>query len=354
MAGNPQRLNKNLVDSPFLMGYSQQNQSKPAADRPNMSSVRQGVTPASSNKASAAGGIHGRPVYSSRSGAAQYAKYQKHNKQEYDAYSKQKRKERDYFFVMRKGTCFLMFVLAAVLIAIIALSIVGMPQMDNYIALFVSPDNTLQDERADDYQDASVYISIADPIYGFLGKITGKEMLDANGEPYTFAGNADALAAGAEANPEDSMGGIASILYQYFPAAIIVIALFALVIMIISFAGMLGKRIYKGYGALAIVMLVMSLIVAVAGLAVLGNKSGNPQVDSDGVLVSVLDFSRLVPFFTRIFSGAPAAAVDGAEAIIPVAYAAGYGLLALVAVPLVITVLSLFAKRKVPYSVFDR
>ncbi|MDD3946473.1 MAG: hypothetical protein PHI19_01385 [Clostridia bacterium] len=354
MAENPQRLNKSMMNSPYFSGYTQGKQGAQPVNRPNMYNVRQGGVPVRSGQPSQQTHIYGRPIYSDRGSAKSYAKYQKFNNKEYDAYSKQKRRERDYFFVMRKGTCFFMLVLAAILIAVIALGFVGIPSLNNYTSLFVQPDNTVAEDRGEGYEDTTKHISFADPIYGFISKIMGKEMLDANGNPYTYQENADAIAAEANETPEDSMGAIASIIYQYFPIAIAVIAIFALVILIIGFGGMLGKRIFKGYGALAIVMLVMSLVVTVAGLAVLGNKAGNPQIGEDGTLVSVLDFSKVLPFLTRIFTGVPNAAVDGEAAVTPAAYAAGYGLMALIVIPLLIMVLSLFARRKVPYSVFDR
>lgn len=274
--------------------------------------------------------------------AAAPAKYLKYQPKEYDAYAKQKRRERDYFWVMRRGVCFLMFVLSLLLVMVIAVGIVGLPAFEQYTAMFTAPDITPAEERPEGYQDTTSNISFADAIYGFIGKLTGKQMLDANQEPYTYQANADAVAEGLNAHPEDPMGAIANILVQYFPIAICLFAIFALVVAILAFSALFGKRIFKGFGALSIVMLLMCLIVAAAGLAVLGVKSGAPYIDeATGLLVSVLDFTKAVPFLTGIFS------------TVKVAYIAGYGLLAMIAGSVMLLLLSVFARRKVPYSVFD-
>lgn len=331
MADKFQNNPNSLVNSPFYAGY-------PAWHRGTSSN-----SPAMKAPGSAQGVRTGNPAMPAAypsprrtaptapavTGPAKYVKYQP---KEYDAYAKQKRKERDYFWVMRKGVCFFMLVIAIAMVAVVALGIVGLPAVEQYTAMFV-----------ENGTETSVNIPFGDAVYGFIGKITGTEMLDANGLPYTYQANADAVAAGIEAHPEDSMGAIAGILVQYFPAAIVVLIIFALVIAVLALLSMFGKRIFKGFGALAIVMLLMGVIAAAAGLAILGIKSGAPYVDAEtGLLVSILDFSKVVAFLTGAFSA------------IKEVYIAGTGLFILLAGSIVLLLLSMFARRKVPYSVFDR
>ncbi len=51
---------------------------------------------------------------------------------------KNRRKERDYFFIMRRGVCFLIMLLALVWVGVIALNYLGI--MPQYTAYLVAPD----------------------------------------------------------------------------------------------------------------------------------------------------------------------------------------------------------------------
>lgn len=362
MAENRQHPDRNQMISPYFPSYSQGRQSGGPVSRPNMAMGKAAGGQTRNRPVLRPDEIPGRPVYADRSQAKTYVKYQKYSQQEYDAYAKRKKKERDYFFVMRKGACFLMFVFAVLILAVLALSIVDVPAVGQYTSVFVEPDNTPEDMRGEGYEDATAYISFKDPIFGFIEGFTKKEANpdEANPEepaasPYTFGANARLIAGRVADVPEDSMGSIASLVYQYFPITIALIAILAFVVVIISIGGMAGSRIFKGYGALAIVMLVLALVVAVAGLAVMGAKMGNPQIGEDGTVeASILDFSRILDYLTRVFSGAPETTIDTETTAPAVPYAAGFGLLVLIVAPLAIAVTSLFARQKVPYSVFDR
>ena len=58
---------------------------------------------------------------------------------------KNRRRERDYFFIMRRGVCALMMVLSLVWIAIIALNYLAI--LPEYTSFLVEPDLTPLDER---------------------------------------------------------------------------------------------------------------------------------------------------------------------------------------------------------------
>ena len=158
----------------------------------------------------------------------------------------------------------------------------------------------------------------------------------------------------AEAREQDSMGSIASMVFNYAPVVLVVGALFAVVIIIIAFLALFGRRIFKGFGFLAIVMFIAGLAMYIAGLAAMGNYMGNPSIGEDGELVSVLDFNQLVNFAFGVFQGAPETALDPAVDVMPLTMVAGYGLLIIMIIPVVILLLSIFARKKVPYSIFDK
>lgn len=364
---------------------------------------------------------------------------------------KNRRKERDYFFIMRRGVCFLIMLLALVWVGVIALNYLGI--MPQYTAYLVAPDLTPLDQREDvetdqtdedgnviieEYVDKSVYISVTDPVFGALKKLVGLDMQDDQGnsmspfydsfspaisgteEEADADGVTDEEDKGAEtdgedeivaeaadeedeatdgedeatdaegeegedgeegtgdeeaveedtsvkfgyvsantdidpaAREEDSMGTVASMAFDYAPVVLIVGAVFALIIFILAFLSLFGRRIFKGFGIMSIIMLLGGIGVLIAGMAAMGNYMGYPAYDAEGTVVSVLDFAKISDFLLGMFSGAPETALDPEVDAMPLKLVAGYGLIALVVIPVVMVILSIFARKKVPYSIFDK
>ncbi len=158
----------------------------------------------------------------------------------------------------------------------------------------------------------------------------------------------------ADAREQDSMGQIASMAFDYAPIVLVLGALFAVVVIIIAFLALFGRRIFKGFGFLSIVMLLAGLAMFVAGMAAMGNYMGNPSIDEDGIVTSVLNFDQMVNFAFSVFQGAPATAPDPAVETASLTMVAGYGLLIVMIIPVIILLLSIFARKKVPYSIFDK
>ncbi len=158
----------------------------------------------------------------------------------------------------------------------------------------------------------------------------------------------------ADAREKDSMGQIASMAFDYAPIVLVLGALFAVVVIIIAFLALFGRRIFKGFGFLSIVMLLAGLAMFVAGMAAMGNYMGNPSIDEDGIVTSVLNFDQMVNFAFGVFQGAPATAPDPAVETASLTMVAGYGLLIVMIIPVIILLLSIFARKKVPYSIFDK
>lgn len=364
---------------------------------------------------------------------------------------KNRRKERDYFFIMRRGVCFLIMLLALVWVGVIALNYLGI--MPQYTAYLVAPDLTPLDQREDvetdqtdedgnviiqEYVDQSVYISVTDPVFGALKKLFNLEMKDADDNSMSpfydsfspaisgteeeadadgvtdeedkdaetdgedeivaeAAGEEDEATDGEDeatdaegeegedgeegtgdeeaveedtsvkfgyvsantdidpaAREEDSMGTVASMAFDYAPVVLIVGAVFALIIFILAFLSLFGRRIFKGFGIMSIIMLLGGIGVLIAGMAAMGNYMGYPAYDAEGTVVSVLDFAKISDFLLGMFSGAPETALDPEVDAMPLKLVAGYGLIALVVIPVVMVVLSIFARKKVPYSIFDK
>ena len=357
---------------------------------------------------------------------------------------KNRRKERDYFFIMRRGVCFLIMLLALVWVGVIALNYLGI--MPQYTAYLVAPDLTPLDQREDvetdqtdedgnviieEYVDQSVYISVTDPVFGALKKLVGLDMQDDQGNSMSpfydsfspaISGSTEtdtdeeendggenkedivAEAAGEtedeettdgeentdgeeatdgeegaaeeetaeedtsikfgyvsantdidpEARAQDSMGSIASMAFDYAPAVLIVGAVFALIIFILAFLSLFGRRIFKGFGIMSVIMLLGGIATLIAGMAAMGNYMGYPAFDAEGTVVSVIDFSKISDFIFGVFSGAPETALDPEVDAMPLKLVAGYGLIALVVIPVIMVILSIFARKKVPYSIFDK
>jgi predicted RND superfamily exporter protein len=107
---------------------------------------------------------------------------------------KRRRKERDYFFIMRRGVCFLLLLFSLIWIAVIALNYLNI--LPNFTSFVIEKDLTPLDERLEidtgevdgdgnaimqAYADKSVYVSMMDPLYGGIAAILKKPMVDANG-----------------------------------------------------------------------------------------------------------------------------------------------------------------------------
>ncbi len=343
---------------------------------------------------------------------------------------KNKRREREYFFIMRRGVCFAMMLLAIVWVAVFALNYLNI--LPEYTSFLAQPDLTPLDERLDvetgetdedgnviveSYVDKSAYVSFMDPIFGALKSLVGLEMTDENGESMskfyegtlkqlapeaaeeegTEEGTDDVVAEAApetegeetedevvsgegaeaeedvteeeeivfepqvstavitdEAREADGMGQIAAMAWQYFPIILIVGALMAVIILILSLLSLFGRRIFKGFGIMSIIMLLAGLVAFVAGLAASGNYMGNPMILEDGTATSVIDFAQMMPFAMGLLNGAPATAIDPETMTEPLKLVAGYGLLIILVIPVVMLILSFFARKKVPYSIFDK
>ena len=347
---------------------------------------------------------------------------------------KNRRREKDYFFIMRRGVCFVIMLLALVWVGVFAINYLGI--LPEYTSFMIQPDLTPLDERLDvetgeldedgnaiveEYVDKSAYVSFIDPIFGALKNVAGLDMgTNENGESLsafydgtlaqlapesakdetegdqeeadggeeeivakaeeeedvsgddeavegedteeeiteeevvTFPPQVSTAVITDEAREADGMTSIAAMAWTYFPIVLVVGAVFALIIFLIALFSLFGRRIYKGFGFMSIIMLLGGVAALIAGMAAMGNYMGNPMLLEDGTATSVIDFSQAVSFLTGAFSGAPATAIDPETTAQPLTMVAGYGLLIVLIIPIVILILSFFARKKVPYSIFDK
>lgn len=310
---------------------------------------------------------------------------------------KNKRKERDYFFVMRRGVCFFIMVLCLVWVAILVLNYLAI--LPDYTSFLIRPDYTPIDERlevetgeldedgnaiVEEYADQTSYIGFIDPVYGALRALAGLEFNDENGNSQSpvydeikgALSPAEAVEAEAadeeeedpaeedadeeeteetgDAKAEDGMYSIAAMVFEYFPALLILSALAAVIMLILAFLSLFGRRIFKGFFWFSLVMTIAGVATLLAGLVAMGYYEGNPSFGEDGAVISILNLSRITDFLFGAFAGAPETALDPEVDAIPPKVVAGYGLLVVAIVPLVSLILSLFAKKKVPYSIFDK
>lgn len=294
---------------------------------------------------------------------------------------KRRRKEKEYFFIMRRGVCFLLLLFSIIWIAVIALNYLNI--LPNYTSFVIEKDLTPLDERLeidtgeldDDgnaimlpYTDQSVYVSMMDPIYGGIAAILNKPMVDGGGvslspfydeiyhkimdTPAEEEGDNDGI--DPAARTADSMMMIAQIAFPYFPLALALSALGVLILLLISLFALFGRRIFKGFFILALILVIAGVLTFIAADAAAGIFMGNPVLNEDGTVVSVIDFTRIVEFLTGAFTPAPLTAIDPEIAIEPLPLVAGYGTLALLVLPIIMLLLSFFVKRKVPYSIFDK
>lgn len=339
------------------------------------------------------------------------------------------KREKDYFFIMRKMVCFLMCIVLLVSVAYFALSVVKVDAIPGqYVALFMeteakaddSGDATGDDENGDDEEanpenadgdeanegdvagedgegegdeneapkakfDGVLYDAL-DPVFGFikyignlvgidldLSKLTAKEEDkqeegdevegDENQDGEATPENADGDEVEGDAEGEEGEEGegeeatsgtavtisigqsplydsmiskvevgmeddIASYIMIGFPVAILIYIITALIMAFKAFFGMFGKRIYKGFGLGSIVMILCTVVVAFGGLAYTTPIDGK------------MDFAGIVNILFGAFTG-----VGG--------FTGGYGLVIMLVLPIITFIFGLFAKKKIPYSIFD-
>lgn len=279
----------------------------------------------------------------------------------------EKQRGKDYFFVMRKFVCFLMFLFMLVTIAYFALSYLKfsfLPEnMQSYGALFIETEAKVEEpaegegegeegdeelaesadhfaiyaegdeeegegeegdeEEAADTATPAVTYNALDPVFGAIkywsNKLLNKEINLGDSPLY------DSMIATYEVGMTDS---IAPYIILAMPIAIIIYVITALILMIKAFLAMFGKRIFKCFGLGAIVMLLCAGVVALGGLAALAGVDGT------------LDFGAIVNVLIGAFTN-------------PGGLVGGYGLLILLVLPLLVLILSMFARKKIPYSIFD-
>lgn len=243
------------------------------------------------------------------------------------------KREKDHFFVMNKFFSLLMILIMLLIVVVVASSFVAIPFIEPFTAAFKHPDLTPMNERVDEvdpeteevipYEEQVEYVGFLDPVFGFLKHLAGIEIGES---PFYDAGIAK-----VEAGMTDP---IAPLVLEWYPIAVLVIMVLALLNLFKAFFGMLGRRIFKRFGLNSLIMTIMVAVILFAGFC-----STLGEADA-------LDFTQILPFILQLFS----APVDGVGALSVVV---GIGSLALLGLALIGLLFSLGIRRKVPYSIFD-
>ena len=172
-------------------------------------------------------------------------------------------------------------------------------------------------EEEEETVDNNVYYSMSDPLYGWISFIAGKMGLSFDiGEHAWYSAQISKVENGMTDK-------FAPILIMAFPAAIILYAIFALVLFIETFICWASgdRRIYRHTGILCFIMILLSAIVLLGGFAT--------TVEINGAF----GFGGIVDYLIGLFTG-----VGG--------FVAGYGMLAMVGLPFIGLILSFFLLTK--------
>lgn len=255
------------------------------------------------------------------------------------------RKEKDYFFVMRKGACFFTFLFTLVTIAVFVLSYLKLDLIPaEYISIYIETEaapveegegpvaeaagENEADEEADEEEeeagsDVLASYSVLDPVFGFIKHLTGKFLNKevVLGESPLY----DAMVAKSEVGMADMVAGIA---LEYFPAFIIIYIITAIIMFFKAFFAMFGRRIFKCFGLGSFIMILCGGVMALAGLA-FTTEPGAAMAYGDIINILI-------------------GGIMGTGG-----FTAGYGLLGLIVIPVLTLIFSMFARKKVPYSIFD-
>lgn len=239
---------------------------------------------------------------------------------------KKQKKRKDYFFIMRRFVCFVMFLILLISVAFYALSYLKLDMIPNeYIALFVdAPKVATDDEEVE--EDAvvaeTINTNLLDPVFGFVKYISNKFNMNIDlGDSPLY----DSLIAKVEVGMGDMVAEYAIL---GMPVAIILYAIIALVMMIKALFGIFNKKIYKNFGLGSFLMILCGGVIAFAGLAATMDLA-DKMVYGDVVDILIGGVTN-----TGGFTG-------------------GYGLLIFIALPLLVLIFSMFARKKIPYRIFD-
>ena len=300
---------------------------------------------------------------------------------------RKQKKAKDYFFIMRKSVCFLMFLVLLVSVAYFVLGFVKIEQIPaQYTALFVETEKKAAEtdeetgdtteetgdtteETGDTTEEAQNAASglynadataeeggetsegetaegegsetegeseeettapafdgttygVLDPIFGFIKYVGNKLNMDLNfGESPLY----DQMIAKVEVGMADT---IAPYIILAFPVCLILYVISALIMMFKAFFGMFGKRIFKCFGLGAIFMIIFAAVTAFGGLAFTTD------------LGATMAYGDIVGILTGALTKAGG-------------FSGGYGLLILLALPVLVLILSMFCRKKIPFSIFD-
>lgn len=180
-------------------------------------------------------------------------------------------------------------------------------------------------------------------------------------DKYT-AKKAAALAAHAEYE-----GSIVFTIVEMAPLAIALYVLIALIMAILAFLALFGRRIFRGFALGSILCLVAAVAVLLTGIAMI---SVDIAVYNEKEELS-LEFGQVAEFLTSAFN-APYNTIEEqrladeefaalqqeqleAETTVSIKLPmqTNYGMYIMLALPAVALVLALFAKKKIPYAIFD-
>lgn len=234
------------------------------------------------------------------------------------AEDRKKRKEKDYFYVMRRFICFILFIVLLTNLAFIALSFIKIPAIpEKYLSLFVKGE-TVNEVYINTYQ------SIADPIYGFIKNISGKLGYEISLGDSSFYNEMLIKSEGMS----DAVG---KIVLEYFPIALIIYILTSLILIIKAFLGMFGKRIFKGFGLGSVIMIISVTIVLL------------------GVVAYITEINATISYINALYVFIIALVLS----IITDLGSGGFALIFFILVAISVLFWSMFARKKVPYSIFD-
>ena len=299
-----------------------------------------------------------------------------------------RRKESDFFYVNRKGVCFLMFVVLLIAIIVLGSGVLAMvPSLKNnsavsmilqFTSVFQIKDMTPESERADttdeegntvQYKENTQYVTFMELIMGSVNNLTGGS---------SDEGEAEVQADGDEGDvAEEEAGGfdtstpfydgyvamaevkgisddISVTLVKFMPFALVAFLLFALWYMVKAFLALFGKRVFKNFGLGSILMLICAaipIVIAISMISIYAAEAGAESVS--------LQFGVIGDYFGGAFktglellnASQAAEASEGTLTVLP--FYMGYGQLVLLVLPVVTLLLSFGARRKIPYSIFD-
>lgn len=423
---NSSKVSKSLMNSPYMQNYSEHNSHSNAGGQrqPRQGYVPRATAPMAAAYPQGMPSMPGRPVAPQQRNAVMMGSPIAVGVPATGQSARKKKKQMkkmlkgrsDHFYIQRKGSTFLMMLVSLLLIAVVAISALGILPMLGGVTK--KPDYTAEDKRLPTkvdgvevpYEDKSIFYSPMDSLMGMIKQITKNDLYaekkaaideEIKGSKLTEVEIEelyksieiyksefyDSVLLQFEKNQTE---GIIPMLFMYSPAFFILIILILLLTVLKCLGSFGGKRVFKRFGLTGLLVIVLGVGMLFSGFigadALTNNTLGGgleeevPAKKGQSIAIyddinnienaishlgeqSIINLATeeeevaeptMIEDLMAYITGAFSSYPETTEADVTFPkYVSGFLPLIVIAVGVLILLFSFFARKKISYSIFE-